>query len=700
MRAGKIPEVLRRGKMIKFSMMNLKRLAKSSTTIRVAIILCLFTALFSLFVLNVTPQKYHLKAGDIAGEDIYAPSDIVDKYSTELRKKQAEESVQPVYKLDLTVQIEIEKKISDFFILLSSVRQNVELDKELKLAALEQGSNISLGNTVYNTLLTSSDTEINTLKDNITYINSQMLSGRITEQQLNPKRSEIREFFMNLPKKSKLNEIGADISVMLLKPNMYYDEQTTLANKLSEKEKVEDVVIRKGSIIVNKGKEVTPQQMELLDAYGLLYKSNEAFDIEFYTGYGIIIGICLVIMGVYLKGLDRKLWDSNSTIFLISLIAMATLIIEVVAGSISPYLIVLPSGAMLVAILVSPRIAIMANIMMSILAGFLTGSDMQIVAIMLLSGILAAGMVAKTHHRSTIILAGLAVSLVNLMIVFSVGIMNRESLTAILFNGMYGVIGGILSAIFTIGTLPFFETTFDIITPVKLLELSNPNQPILRRLLIEAPGTYYHSILVGNLAEAAAEEIGANALLCRVGAYYHDIGKLKRPYFFKENQITKDNPHDKITPNLSALVITSHVKDGVEIAEKYKLPSAVVRIVEEHHGNTLVAYFYYKAMKTDGNESVDETKFRYPFKKPQSKEAAIVMVADSVEAYIRSLSEPTRDQVEQGVRKIIKDKLNDAQLDECDITLKDLEIIGSAFVKVLAGIFHDRIEYPENIKDI
>ncbi len=686
--------------MIKFSVMSLKRLAKSSTTIRIVLIVCLFAALFSLFVLNVTPPKYQLKLGDISNEDIYAPSDIVDKSATELRRKQAEDSIQPVYKLDLTVQIEIEKKISDFFILLNSTKANAELDKAQKLAALEQGSNISLGNSVYNTLLNASESDIKTLSDNIRYINNQMLSGRITEQQLNTKRSEIREFFMNLPKQSKLNEIGADISVMILKPNMYYDEQTTLERKQLEKDKVEDVVIRKGTIIVNKGKEVTSQQIELLDAYGLLYESNANIDIEFYTGYGVIISICLAIMGLYIRDLDKKLWDSNSTIFLISLIAVMTLVMTIVAESISAYLIILPAGAMLVSILISTRVAIMTNIMMSILAGFLGGFDMQIVSIMLLSGILASSMVARTHHRSTIILAGLAVSMVNLLIIFSVGMLNREELSVILYNGMFGTIGGILSAVFTIGTLPFFETAFDIITPVKLLELSNPNQPILRRLLIEAPGTYYHSILVGNLAEAAAEDIGANPLLCRVGAYYHDIGKLKRPYFFKENQITKDNPHDKITPNLSALVITSHVKDGIELAEKYKLPSAVVRIIEEHHGNTLVAYFYHKAMKAEGSEGVDEAKFRYPFRKPQTKEAAIVMAADSVEAYIRSLTEPTKDQVEQGVRKIIKDKLNDAQLDECDLTLKDLEMIGRAFVKVLAGIFHDRIEYPETIKDI
>lgn len=687
--------------MIKFSVTNLRRLARSSTTIRVVLVLCLFVALFSLFVLNTAPQKYQLRVGDISGEDIYAPSDIVDKSATELRRKQAEESVEAVYKLDLTVQIDIEKKIDDFFLLLDSVKKTEGIDKAQKIAALEQESSISLGNSVYNILIDASEDDLITLRDNIKYIINQMLSERFAEAQLNSKRSNIREFFMNLPKKSKLNEIGADIAVMTLRPNMYYDEQTTMDNKQQEREKVEEVVIRRGTIIVNKGEEVTAQQIQLLNAYGLLSESgSSSLDIQIYAGYGIIISVCLFIMGLYLKRLDKKLWENNSTIFLISLIVVITLSITMVLTNISSYLIVLPAGTMLISILVNTRVAILSNIMMAILAGFLGSFDLSVVAIMLLTGILAAEMVSRTHHRSTFILAGLAVSLVSLLVIFSVGIVHREDIYRMLYNGMYGVIGGVLSAILTIGTLPFFESTFDIITPVKLLELSNPNQPILRRLLIEAPGTYYHSILVGNLAEAAAEEIGSNPLLCRVGAYYHDIGKLKRPYFFKENQITRDNPHDKITPNLSALVITSHVKDGVEIARKNKLPSAVVRIIEEHHGNTLVAYFYHKALNAEGTESVEEGKFRYPFKKPQTNEAAIVMLADSVEAYIRSLSEPTQDQVDQGVRKIIKDKLNDAQLDSCDLTLKDLDTIGQAFVKVLAGIFHDRIEYPESVKDI
>lgn len=687
--------------MIKFSISNFRRLIRSNIAIKLIIFTCLFASLFFLFLLNAAPQKYKLTAGDISNEDIYAPSDLVDKVATELARKQAEEGVVPVYKLDLTVQIDIEKKIDSFFNLIEGVKANEALEKEQKLQAIERESVISLNNSLYSTLLNASSTDIKSLRDNIQYIINQILNERITEAQLNDKRGAIREFFMNLPKKSKLNEIGADIAVMTLRPNMYYDEQTTLDKRQLARDKVEEVIIKKNTQIVTKGREVTEQQIQLLKSYGLLYGSTGvSFDVQIYTGYSIIIGVCLFVMGLYLKRSDKKLWNNGSSIFLISLIIVISIIISVAAKNISNYLILLPTGTMLISVLINPRVAVLSNIIMSVLVGFMGGFDLPVMAIMLLMGILGAELVSHTHHRSTFILTGLAISLASMLIIMSVGFITRVETQRMLFDMFYGMVGGILSAILTIGTLPFFESTFDIITPIKLLELSNPNQPLLRRLLIEAPGTYYHSILVGNLAESAAEDVGANALLCRVGAYYHDIGKLKRPYFFKENQLTKDNPHDKITPNLSALIITSHVKDGVETAKKSKLPSSVIRIIEQHHGNTLVSYFYHKALNSENSDSVEEDKFRYAFKKPQTKEAAIVMLADSVEAYIRSLTEPSQEQVEQGVRKIIKDKLNDTQLDHCDLTLKDLEKIAQSFVKVLAGIFHDRIEYPENIKDI
>jgi len=221
-------------------------------------------------------------------------------------------------------------------------------------------------------------------------------------------------------------------------------------------------------------------------------------------------------------------------------------------------------------------------------------------------------------------------------------------------------------------------------------------------LLMEAPGTYHHSVVVGNLAESAVNAVGGDGLLVRTGAFYHDIGKLKRPYFFKENQYMVENPHDKLAPSLSAMIITGHVKDGIEIAEKNGLPKKITAFIEEHHGTTLAAYFYHKA-KTSSLEpdKVDEHRYRYNGPIPQSRETAILMLADSVEAAVRSMENPTRDKIEQMIQKIIQGKLDDGQLEECPLTLKELREIRTVFTQILSGIMHERIKYPEiDIKEL
>lgn len=678
----------------------LKNFFKTDVTIKFLIFFGLFLAVLSIFLISTAPQRYDIKVGDIAVEDIYAPSDLVDKTATEIKMKEAEEAVQTAYKVDRTVQIDLQKKIESFFTVLGDIRSKADVDSDQKLALMMQQSNIGLNQAEYSTLLNADPEDISKLKEKILYITNQLLEENIEEEKLDDNREAIREFFDNLPDKSKLNKLGSNIAIIIIRPNMFYDEETNRNQREEARRNVEQVIIKKDSKIVAKGQEITGNEIRLLEEYGLLDGSSSKVNIRTYTGYAlsIIAGILILIMYCYL--FDKKLWKNNSSLFLIALIIVLSLVAAAGANSISAYLIVLPAFSMVVSIMIEPKISIVTNVISAIFISIITGLNVTVLIAMLLSGVAGAMMVHKTHHRSTIVLAGVVVSLINAMIIIGFGMVNNTETTTLLTDALLGFIGGTLSSVLTIGTLPFIEATFDIITPIKLLELSNPNQPLLRRLLIEAPGTYYHSILVGNLSEAGAEEIGANSLLCRIGSYYHDIGKLKRPYFFKENQITKDNPHDKITPNLSTLIITSHVKDGIDLAAKNKLPSSVINIIREHHGNTLVAYFYHKALNSENSAGVTEDKFRYSFPKPQTKEAAIVMLADSVEAYIRSLVEPTQHQVELGVRKIIKDKLQDDQLDESDLTLKDLDKIAKAFVKVLAGIFHDRIEYPENIKDI
>ncbi|MBQ2994459.1 MAG: HDIG domain-containing protein [Peptococcaceae bacterium] len=310
----------------------------------------------------------------------------------------------------------------------------------------------------------------------------------------------------------------------------------------------------------------------------------------------------------------------------------------------------------------------------------------------LLGGLTGCLGVSTLGQRSDISRTAFAIAGINAISITGLGLIQSQTVDVILYGVGFGIFNGLISSIFTMGVLPYLETLFGITTSIRLLELANPNQPLLKRLMTEAPGTYHHCIMVGNLGEAAADAIGANGLEVRLGAYYHDIGKLKRPYFFAENQFSGANPHDNITPQLSTLIITSHVKDGLEMAREEKLPPILMDMIGQHHGDSTVSYFYYKAKSLD--ENAREQDFRYENPKPQTKEAAILMMADTVEAAVRSKKDATPGQIEGFIRTLIKGKLNDGQFDECELTFRDLDQIAVAFARVINGIYHKRVEYP------
>ncbi|MFN8576884.1 MAG: HDIG domain-containing protein, partial [Candidatus Sericytochromatia bacterium] len=287
------------------------------------------------------------------------------------------------------------------------------------------------------------------------------------------------------------------------------------------------------------------------------------------------------------------------------------------------------------------------------------------------------------------------VSIVNILIIVSLKLItNNIETTSLIRDLSWGGASGICSAILAIGSLPYLESVFGLITSFKLFELANPNQPLLKQLMVKAPGTYQHSLVVGNLAEAAAEAVNGDPLLTRVGAMYHDIGKMVRPYFFIENQLGIENQHSKISPRLSALVITAHVKEGLELAKEYKLPSTISDFIPMHHGTSLIAYFFHQAKQTENPENVMEEHFRYPGPKPQTKETAILMLADATEAAVRAISKPTVDQIQKTIGKIIKARIDDGQLSEAPLTLVDLEKISVEFLRILQSLYHSRIEYP------
>ena len=683
----------------------LKDLRKSSIykilkqqKVRRSILLVVFTVLlFAAIASEIAPEKILVEVGDMAPEDIRATKDIVDTELTEQLREEAKKSVDPRYRIDTSVQVNIKEDIKKFFgIVKDSKKAENEEDFEAKRKILLDQNYVKLEESDYNTILGQTEQTIALLESNIYETINQVMNAGIKEEEIEFEKSNINktfENFENLPE--ELKTAGANIVNNTIKPNKSTDIETTQQNEEEAISHVDEVVIKEGQIIVERGQRIDEKSYNLIKKTGLI-KENNGID------YKVIIGAIILIISVeiisigYLYIFDKKVFYDTKILAVVSIIIIAVILMSQLLSTISGYLIPISIATMLISIMVNPKFAILVNVILSIVVGISTSSELSVMVVSLLGGIGGAFASVNTQQRYNIILTGFIVSGINVITILGFGFVENLEFNEFIRRIMYGLTNGIFSSIVAIGSLPLWESMFGVLTPLKLLELSNPNQPLLKRLLLEAPGTYHHSVLVGNLSEAAAEVVGADTLLTRVGAYYHDVGKLKRPYFFKENQVMGDNPHDKMNANLSTLVITSHAKDGLELAKSYKIPKEVTDIIVQHHGTTFVAFFYHKALKEAENESeIEEDRFRYEGPKPQSKEAAIIMLADSVEEAVRSMSSPNKGKIEVMVRNIIKAKLNDSQLDECSLTLGDLNNIGTAFTNVMMGIYHQRIEYPK-----
>lgn len=390
-------------------------------------------------------------------------------------------------------------------------------------------------------------------------------------------------------------------------------------------------------------------------------------------------------------------------VFLFRLSDTVTLVMkEVLSGPPSLYKYIIPAaiGPMLVRLLLNSETALVFASVSSVLAGFFIGGSVEVAAYTLIGGLVGAMGVKHCTHRSIVIKAGMVLGFVNSALIMAIFALKSggavPDVPAILFVGLAN---GMVTAILAIGIAPALETAFQYTTNIKLLELSRMDHPLLKELAMRAPGTYHHSIVIGTLVEAAAEAINANPLLARVAAYYHDIGKLKMPAYFIEN-ISEENRHDKLTPSMSSLILTNHIKEGVELARKYRLGAEITDIISQHHGTALITYFYQKAKSQESPEldGVDESDFRYPGPKPQTKEAGLVMLADAIEAASKTISDPTPDKIQWLTQKIVNKIFSDGQLDECELTLKDLHYITKSFNRVFAGVYHQRIDYPEPVE--
>lgn len=696
----------------------LKTFLKNKSFQRILVVLFTVITAFAVIQNGAAPQKFKLVLGENSSYDINAPREIENRLKTLELAGVASNEVPPVIKKLDNVPIDILNSADDFFLTVEEARKNLEkslvnqninkkdkdyaskleLEQAISADRLEKNLfkfSIPLsGEQIKYLVIKMSEEELLKFKKITKDSISTIMKQEITDDNLAKKVNDVQNIYQETDLSQETINIGGLLVKAILKPNSIIDTQLTEEKKKEAYDSAMEnkQLIPEGTRILSIGDIVTKDKLEVLRELNLL--ETESIDYKFAAGIFALVLLLTILLAFYMNYFSRKILQSRSEIILMCVIILMTLIISRILYRYTPLLIPVFIAPMLISILLDLRLAVMVNFLLSISISFITKGDIGLIYISLISGTFSAFIVSKASQRSKLSASGLMVAVMNALVVVCLGLLNKSTLTSIAKDSAIVALNGVLSAIFTIGILPFFETTFNIITPLKLLELGNPNQPLIKRLLMEAPGTYHHSLMVGNLAEVATGAIEGNALLARVGAYYHDIGKLKRPNFFKENQLS-DNPHDRMTANLSTLVITSHTSDGVEIAEKYKIPLAIKEIINQHHGTTLAAYFYYKAKKGEKSDIIKQEDFRYQGPRPTSKEAAVVMLADSVEAAVRSMADKTEGKIEGLIRKIIKDKLDDGQLDLCELTLRDLDMIAKAFLRVFGGYFHAREEYPD-----
>lgn len=645
-----------------------------------------------------------LSVGEIAPRDITAPKtiDYLDRYKTQQLEEKAVQSVEGVYEFRLQAINQVKLDISNTFTNILDTKNSSTLRKEEKIKGLSENLPVKLSEEALDSSLALSTIKLAELEDMAIKLVGQMMDTGIKEEKIQDARIKLGDEIEGLPLSEKEKLFLKEVTQKAITPNLILNYVKTEKEREKARQSVEPVrqIVRKGLIIIRRGDQVTPEHIALLEALGL---QRPRINYQTVGGLASLSLLTLLLLGTYLWQYRRDILSSQSRLYLLGIILLFitllsktinTIAISSFSSSIG-YLTPIATGTMLITILLDAKLAILVNVVLSSFVGMMNNNDLGIFMVAFFGGMAGIYSVSRLSQRDDLTRAFLIISATNIVTSLTLGTIAGSVWQDIFMRSIWGVVNAIFTTVLTIGLLPFLEKTFSITTPIRLLELANPNHPLMRKFLLEAPGTYHHSIIVANLAEAAAEKVGGDTLLVRVGSYYHDIGKLNRPYFFIENQLGNDNPHDKISPTLSTFIITSHVKDGLELAREYRLPEDVQDIIRQHHGTSLVSYFYHRATENEKEESLAERDFRYPGPKPQTKEAAIVMLADSVEAAVKSLNKPTPARIEVMVKKLIKDKLHDGQLDECDLTLRDLDIIANAFIHSLGGIYHSRIEYPE-----
>jgi cyclic-di-AMP phosphodiesterase PgpH len=698
---------------------------------------------------SLTLHLKEYKVGDIATKEIKSNRDLLveDEKSTQEKRAEVERSVLSIYDYDPAVLGDAENRTRSTFESLAAsfqkrekgVDQNAQRKKEwnssLRLSLTQREWQV-LEKERFNPAIGEAALKLiaPTLKKGV--VNDKDLLDPDAERGIAIRNIQTREerksfppfgFFDFKEARAKVRSqaelpspiMGRELSPIVLKmaehflrPNLTFNKDETQEQKTKAREKVNPVYfqVRRGEVILRVGDRV--QEEHLLKIRALKKAQERTHLLAILIGMGLLTFLILVSLYQFSTQNIRKialsqkdlLFFSTALLGIIALLKLFQLSTDVLGGEFfsipsSSYLYLFPiaTGAMLVRIVLNSEVAIVFSLLASYFSAALMGNQLFYFIFTFVGSVIGAHKVARCEQRSVLIKAGITVGGINILMIISYNLISGNPFKMTLLSDlMMGFLGGILAPVLVLGIAPIIESLFGYTTDIKLLELANMDHPILKDLILQAPGTYHHSIIVGSLVEAAAKSIAANPLLARVSAYYHDIGKLKKPLYFIENVGGGENKHDHLIPTMSSLILISHVKDGVEMARENRLGERIGHIIQQHHGTSLISYFFQKAKEKENPEmeSINENDFRYPGPKPQTKEAGIVMLADSVEAASRALTDPTPSRIKSLVQRITNNIFLDGQLEECELTLKDLQKIQESFDRILTAIFHQRIDYP------
>lgn len=715
---------------------------RQSTAVRISLYALLGLLFYFTLMPHLISSTYNLEVNEISDRDIVSPKELLNQQATDEAREKAVSRVQDVYttvsirymdvldhifqklyQLNADDQLSTQDKVQIYRLFFAQEYEEL-LDKPISgtrelsepllaeiRTQLKEHQYRMPEEAYFKFPQLDPEQEITRMEDVARNITRMLIADDIRLPDAARARVAEQVLASNLENRNA-RELVQEIIRFVIVPNTFFDQLATTQAKDQAESGVEPVYIEKNQLIVSEGQVITEDMYSVLDELGLLQNQP-----RYWPQLGLVILISLFVAVLYLiirKG-AHAVKNNNIQLFMLVLIVTLTLLsMKIVAiGQTTEYpyigfLAPVAMASMLITILLEARIAFVMAIIVGMIGSIVFNAqyaeqlfDFRYGFVFTVIGLAAIFTIDHASQRSMVLKAGFWISIFACLANLSLLLLKEEyQFWDFVLTLSFSFGNGVLTAILVIGLLPFFEAAFGILSPLKLVELSNPNHPLLRKLLTETPGSYHHSVMVGNLSEAAAESIGANGLLCRVGSFYHDLGKTKRPHYFIENQHNIENPHDRIDPQLSKEIIIAHARDGAEMLRSYKMPKQICDIAEQHHGTTLLKYFYHKALKKyeenpQAYESVTEDEYRYPGPKAQSKEAAIVGVADCVEAAVRSLRNPTMEQIDTMVDRIIKDRVEDQQFNECDITMKELDKVAKALKETLLGIFHSRIEYPE-----